>query len=78
LHTIIKNRDAATIKRIDRILLELVNTPYAGIGNPHLLKYDYSGLYARHLNKKDVIVYFVDENNKTVNIYSARYHYADK
>jgi len=70
--------DRATIKRIDRILFELSITPFAGIGNPHILKHDYSGFWARHLNKKDVIVYFVDDVEKTVEIHSARYHYADK
>jgi toxin YoeB len=73
-----KAGDNATIKRIDRILMELASTPFTGIGNPHMLKHDYSGFCARHLNKKDVIVYLVDENQKTVNIHSARYHYSDK
>jgi toxin YoeB len=73
-----KSGDRATIKRIDRILKELVSTPFTGIGNPNLLKYDYSGFWSRHLNKKDVIVYFVDEVEKSVDIHSARYHYLDK
>jgi toxin YoeB len=73
-----KAGDGATIKRIDRILNELVSTPFVGVGNPHLLKHDYSGFWSRHLNKKDVMIYFVDEVAKTVNIHSARYHYLDK
>ena len=68
----------ATIKRIDRILKELETTPLVGIGNPHQLSYDYAGLWSRHLNKKDVIIYKVNEIEKTILIYSARYHYLDK
>ena len=73
-----KAGNQATIKRIDRILKELETTPFVGIGNPHQLKHDYAGLWSRHLNKKDVIVYDVNEVEKIVQIYSARYHYSDK
>ena len=73
-----KTGNQATIKRIDRILQELEITPFVGIGRPHELVYDFAGKWARHLNKKDVIVYEVDEKEKTVKIYSARYHYLDK
>ena len=68
----------ATIKRIDRILKELERAPFVGIGNPHELKHGYAGRWSRHLNKKDVIIYDVNETEKTVQIYSARYHYLDK
>ena len=73
-----KAGNQATIKRIDRILKELETTPFVGIGNPHPLNYDYAGMWSRHINKKDVIIYDVNETEKTVRIYSARYHYLDK
>ena len=75
-HDKVGNR--ATIKRIGRILKELEINPFVGIGNPHQLSYDYSTLWSRHLNKKDVIIYKVDEEGKIILIYSARYHYMDK
>ena len=73
-----KAGNRATKKRIDRILKELETTPFIGIGNPHPLKYNYTGLWSRHLNEKDVIIYNVNETEKIVQIYSARYHYLDK
>ena len=73
-----KAGNSATIKRIDRILKELETTPFVGIGNPHQLGYNYAGLWSRHLNKKDVIIYDVNEAERIVQIYSARYHYLDK
>ena len=73
-----KAGNKATIKRIDRILKELEKTPFVGIGKPHELKYDYAGRWSRHLNQKDVIIYSVNETEKTVQIYSALYHYLDK
>jgi len=74
-HDKVGNR--ATIKRIDCILKELETTPFIGIGNPHQLSHDYVGLWSRHLNKKDVIIYDVYDTEKIVQIYSARYHYLD-
>jgi len=73
-----KAGNQVTIKRIDRILKELETTPFTGIGKPHPLSFDYSGLWSRHLNKKDVIIYDVNKTKKIVQIYSARYHYLDK
>ena len=73
-----KAGNQTTIKRTNRILTELEKNPFVGIGKPHTLKYDYSGLWSRHLNEKDVIIYDVNEIKKTVQIYSARYHYLDK
>jgi len=73
-----KAGNQATIKRIDRIMKELETTPFIGIGNPHELKYDYAGRWSRHISKKDVIIYDVNEIEKIVQIYSARYHYLDK
>jgi len=73
-----KTGNQATLKRIDRILAELETTPFTGIGKPHELSYDFAGRWSRHQNKKDVIVYQVNETEKTVHIYSARYHYFDK
>ena len=57
---------------------ELETTPFSGVGKPHQLKHDYSGKWSRHLNKKDVIIYSVNEDEKIVQIYTARYHYLDK
>jgi len=73
-----KAGNQATIKRIERILKELEKTPFIGVGNPHELKYEYKDRWSRHINKKDVIIYQVYETEKTVLIYSARYHYIDK
>ena len=73
-----KAGNKATIKRIDRILKELETNPFWGIGKPHELSYNYAGKFSRHLNKKDVIIYDVNEADKIVQIYSARYHYLDK
>jgi len=38
-----KSGDKASIKKIEKILIELTKTPYTGIGNPEALKFELSG-----------------------------------
>jgi toxin YoeB len=70
--------DRITLKRIERIFEELAYHPFQGIGKPEALKYKLSGYWSRELNKKDRLIYRVDENAKSVFIVSARGHYGDK
>ncbi len=67
-----------SIKRIQQIIRELENTPYTGIGNPEPLKYELSGFWSRSINKKDRMIYKVEENIITVYVISAMGHYNDK
>lgn len=73
-----KSGDKKTIKRIERIFQELTETPYEGIGSPEPLKYELSGYWSRQINKKDRLVYRLDEEIVTVYIVSALGHYDDK
>jgi toxin YoeB len=49
----LKSGDKASIKKIEKILIELTETPYNGIGNPEALKYELSGFWSRKINQKD-------------------------
>ncbi|WP_455637437.1 Txe/YoeB family addiction module toxin [Parabacteroides sp.] len=73
-----KTGDKKTIKRIERIFQELSETPFEGIGSPEPLKYELSGYWSRQINKKDRLVYRVDDSIVTVYIVSALGHYDDK
>lgn len=73
-----KAGDKKTIKRIERIFLELSETPYEGIGSPESLKYELSGYWSRQINKKDRLIYKVNEDIVMVYIVSALGHYDDK
>jgi len=73
-----KSGDKASIRKIERILLELTETPYTGVGNPELLKYDLSGFWSGRINLKDRLIYKVEENIVTVFVISAMGHYGDK
>jgi toxin YoeB len=73
-----KSGDKASIKKIEKILAELSETPYTGIGNPEALKYELSGFWSRKINQKDRLVYKVDEETVIVLVASAMGHYGQK
>lgn len=73
-----KAGDRGSIKKIEKILLELTETPYTGIGNPEPLKYELSGFWSRKVNQKDRLIYKVDDNIVTVFVISAMGHYNQK
>lgn len=73
-----KSGKKSVIKKIEKILLELTETPHFGEGQPEQLKYNYSGYWSRRLNQKDRIIYKVEEDIVTVYVVSAIGHYEDK
>ncbi|MFA9191857.1 Txe/YoeB family addiction module toxin [Flavobacterium sp. FZUC8N2.13] len=73
-----KSGNKATIKKIEKILLELTENPFAGEGNPEALKHQLSGFWSREINKRDRLIYKVEEEIVTVFIIAAMGHYSDK
>jgi len=71
-----RSGDKASIKKIEKILLELSETPYTGIGNPEPLKYELAGFWSRRINQKDRMIYKVEAAIVTVFVISAMGHYS--
>ena len=71
----IKSGDKASIKKIEKIFIELSQTPYSGIGNPEPLKHELTGFWSRRINVKDRIIYKVQDDIVTVFVISAMGHY---
>jgi toxin YoeB len=72
-----KSGNKSVIRRIEKIFVELSNTPYEGTGKPELLKYNFAGYWSRRINKKDRIIYKVIEDRIVVLVVSAIGHYGD-
>ena len=73
---IYKSGDKITIKRLEKILLELEIHPTIGSGNPEQLKHNLSGLWSRRINKKDRLIYeIIEEPENLVVVVSALGHY---
>jgi toxin YoeB len=73
-----KSGNKATIKKIEKILLELSEHPTIGTGNPEQLKFELAGLWSRRLNQKDRLIYEILEDIIIVDVISAMGHYQDK
>lgn len=74
----LKSGNKSNINTIQKILVELENTPHQGIGKPERLKHQFSGFWSRRINQKDRLVYKVEEEIVTIYIVSAMGHYSDK
>ncbi len=73
-----KSGDKGSIKRINQIFEELSEHPETGIGQPERLKFGLSGFWSRQINKKDRLIYIIEDNIVTVTVISALGHYGDK
>jgi toxin YoeB len=73
-----KSGNKATINKIEKILIELTETPYSGIGSPEALRYELAGFWSRRINQKDRLIYKVEDGTVTVFVISAMGHYTSK
>jgi toxin YoeB len=73
-----KSGDKPTLRKIEKLLNELMEHPTKGTGQPEMLKHDLAGLYSRRINKKHRLVYSINEQVVTVYVLSAWSHYGDK
>ena len=71
-----KSGDKSSIKRLEKIVLELEIHPQIGTGNPEQLKHNLSGFWSIRLNKKDRLIYeIIEEPENLVVVVSALGHY---
>lgn len=68
-----QGQDRKTLKRINKVIMELMRSPFEGIGKPEPLKENLSGFWSRRIDDTNRLVYAVDE--KLITIISCRYHY---
>jgi len=73
-----RSGDKASIKKIEHIISELYEHPETGTGKPERLKFDLTGYWSRRINKKDRLIYFIQNEIVTVTVVSALGHYNDK
>lgn len=68
-----QERDRATLKRINKLLMEIQRSPFEGIGKPEPLKYNLTGFWFRRIDEEHRLVYTVQ--NDTILVAQCRYHY---
>ncbi len=65
--------DRAILKRINRLVEDVLRDPFAGIGKPEQLKHALAGAWSRRINDEHRLVYLVADDD--VVILQARFHY---
>ena len=70
-----RQTDPQVVVRIKRLLKDISEHPYSGIGKPEPLKWSHSGKWSRRINRKDRIIYEVDGERIIVFVLAMRYHY---
>ncbi|MCK9270943.1 MAG: Txe/YoeB family addiction module toxin [Bacteroidales bacterium] len=70
-----KAGNMAAIRKIMDIIKELSLHPTTGIGKPEELKYELKGYWSRRIDKKNRLVYRIEEEKITVVVVSAYGHY---
>lgn len=65
--------DRASVKRINRLINDMLRDPLNGIGKPEPLKYGISGALSRRINDEHRLVYIVRGNDLI--LLQARYYY---
>jgi len=78
LHLAVMRKSAkATYKKFSKLIEELAEHPYTGTGHPEQLR-NRKNLWSRRIDKKNRLIYSVEETIVTVYVVSALGHYDDK
>ena len=65
--------DRGRLRRVNRLIKDILRSPYEGIGHPEPLRYELAGLWSRRVDREHRLVYFVRDD--AVHIVQVRYHY---
>ena len=65
----------AILNKISRLLEDMAEHPFIGIGKPEALKYYFAGYWSRRINAEHRIVYRVIDDVIEIEVLAMRYHY---
>ena len=71
-----QTQDKKTIKKINKLILDIDRNGYEGIGKPESLKHELSGYWSREIDEKNRLIYEITDDE--IIILSCRTHYGDK
>jgi toxin YoeB len=73
-----KNGGKTIINKIEKLLVELMEHPKTGTGQVEQLKGDRQDQWSRRIDKKNRLVYSIDDVIVTIEVISAKGHYGDR
>ena len=68
-----QTEDRKTLRRINKLIKDMLRTPFQGIGKPEPLRYDLSEYWSRRIDDTNRLVYRIKHD--TLEILSCRGHY---
>ena len=68
-----EQKDSKVFKRINRILKNIKETLFAGIGKPEPLKYNWQGYWSRRITQEHRLVYKVTDDK--ILVAQCKFHY---
>lgn len=68
-----KKKDSKIQNRISKLLADIKDHPFSGIGKPEALRFNLSGYCSRRITGEHRIVYRVEKNK--IIVIAFRYHY---
>lgn len=68
-----QTNDKSTLKRVNRLLEDVLRHPTDGIGKPEPLRHVLEGCWSRRIDEEHRLVYLIDEDD--VVLLQARFHY---
>lgn len=69
----LRSGQTGIVKRIEKLLIDIKEHPFEGIGKPEPLKHKYSGKWSRRIDIKNRVIYEVKDSS--IFIYSFKGHY---
>jgi len=74
--------DVRTLMKITKLIDDITRHPYTGLGHPEPLSHDLTGLWSRHIDDKNRLVYRIikgdTDDDSYVEISRCKGHYNDK
>ncbi|MCK8116761.1 Txe/YoeB family addiction module toxin [Pseudoalteromonas sp. 2CM37A] len=68
-----QTQNKKTMKRINKLIVDVKRSPFDGIGKPEPLKENLSGFWSRRIDDTNRLVYAVDDT--AITVISCRYNY---
>lgn len=75
---LVKSGNKGSLKKFGTIVRDLLRDPFYGVGQPEQLKHHDGLVWSRRMDKKNRVVYEVDEENHLVLVSNILGHYRDK
>jgi toxin YoeB len=73
-----KSGGKAVTNKIEKLLQELIKPPKTGTGQVEQLRGNLQGQWSRKIDKKNRLVYTINDEIVAVEVVSAKGHYGDK